>query len=97
MSQVELDPGQVITDPATQATSLTPGSMAESIYNEMVKAVPLGANEDPIARQKFAVAVARGVISHLHHRQEAFVAWIPGTGRASEASPLSIYVVPDVP
>ena len=46
---------------------LTPSnSMAAAIERALADLVPLGANEDPLGRRKLVLAIARGVIKHLH-------------------------------
>jgi hypothetical protein len=59
--------------------SLTPGSMAEAIDNELQNQVPRGANEDPKARRHLAVAIATGVVGHLKANHDSFTVNI-GTG-----------------
>jgi hypothetical protein len=53
--------------------AITSGSMAEAIEAAMRAQVPLGAGEDPIGRQRLAVAIATGVINHLKAKEQAFV------------------------
>jgi hypothetical protein len=52
--------------------NLTSGSMAEAIYNQMLIDAPLRAGEEPLPRQRFAIAIATGVINHLVANGAAF-------------------------
>lgn len=60
--------------------NLTAGSMAASIYDQMLIDAPLRAKEDPLPRQRFAIAVATGVINHLVANNAAFVVDVRDTG-----------------
>ena len=46
--------------------SLTSGSMSATIERALADLVPLTVNEDPTGRRKLALAIARGVIEHIH-------------------------------
>ena len=52
--------------------TLTPGSMAWEIERALQELVPVRANENPVARRKLALAIARGVILHLYNEIDAF-------------------------
>jgi hypothetical protein len=57
-------------DPATKL--LETDTMAFEIFDELVKQAPLAAGEDPVHRERFAIAVAAGVIRHLQKHGQAF-------------------------
>lgn len=59
---------------------LTQHSMAEGIYEAMLIHAPLRAGEEPLPRQHFAIAVAKGVIEHLRDHHAAFVVDVRDTG-----------------
>lgn len=51
---------------------LTPGSMSAEIYRALEALAPRPVHENPLARQKLALAIARGVILHLYNAIDAF-------------------------
>lgn len=51
--------------------SLTLDSMSATIERALKDLVPLKANEDPTGRRKLALAIARGVVEHLHDNSGA--------------------------
>lgn len=66
-------------DPLTN--KLVPAnSMSATIERALEELVPLGTNEDPIARRKLALAIARGVIKHLHDNAGSLHVKVPNTG-----------------
>jgi hypothetical protein len=66
---------------------LTPGSMSRAIEDELAKLIPVKPNEDPIPRQRFALAIALGVVGHLHANQAAFVVDVPNVAGATVERP----------
>ena len=52
--------------------ALSTDSMAAAIYDELVALVPLTTAEDPLPRQKLAIAIATGVVCHLKAHSAAF-------------------------
>ena len=59
---------------------LTPDSMAHSIEVALEDLVPLGVDEDPIARRKLVLAIARGVLQHLEAHSASLHVTVPNTG-----------------
>jgi hypothetical protein len=59
---------------------LTPGSMAQMIEHALESLVPLGTNENPIARRKLALAIARGVVEHLRDNLGSLQVYVPNSG-----------------
>lgn len=70
--------------------NLTAGSMAAAIYTQMLIDTPLRPNEDPLPRQRFAIAVAKGVIDHLVANNAAFVVNVRDTGGSPIERPVRI-------
>ncbi|HEX7979869.1 MAG TPA: hypothetical protein VF461_14775 [Gemmatimonadaceae bacterium] len=64
----------------TSSNALTAGSMARSIERALEDLVPLGANEDPLARRKLVLAIARGVLEHLRDNIGSLHVTVPNTG-----------------
>jgi hypothetical protein len=63
--------------------TLTPGSMAAEIERALNDLVKVGANEDPLGRRKLALAIARGVLKHLHDNAGAVEVTVPDAGGAN--------------
>jgi len=59
---------------------LTANSMARSIERALEDLVPLGTNEDPVARRKLVLAIARGVLEHLRDNIGSLHVTVPNTG-----------------
>jgi len=62
--------------------TLTGGSMSAFIEGALAALVPLGANEDPLARRKIALAIARGVLKHFRDNVGSLHITVPNTGGA---------------
>jgi hypothetical protein len=60
--------------------TLTAGSMSALIEKALEDLVALGADENPLGRRKLALAIARGVIKHLHDNAGAIHVTVPNTG-----------------
>jgi hypothetical protein len=46
--------------------------------------IPVGANEDPpVGRRKLALAIARGVLRHLHDNAASIHVTVPNTGSSA--------------
>ena len=65
-------------------SALTDDSMAQEIYDELVAQAPLGTLEDPLPRQKLAIAIAAGVIRHLQKHGQAFHVDVADSGVAKD-------------
>jgi len=75
---VKLVVGTIVNKVITPSTS-----MAAEIERAMNRLVPLGVTEDPLGRQKLAVAIATGVITHLKAKEKAFVVNVRDSSTAS--------------
>lgn len=69
--------------------TLTPNSMSAAIEAELGALVAVGADEDPIARRKVALAIARGVIDYIVANQAAFTVAVPN-GTPTHPQPVVI-------
>jgi hypothetical protein len=58
---------------------LTPGSMAEAMYQSLNSLIKPHPDEDPKGRQKLMIAIATGVINHLIANKAAFSVTVPDT------------------
>jgi hypothetical protein len=56
---------------------LTTGSMAEAIELALRTLIPLHAGEDPVGRQKVALAIAQGVLTHLKDNASSIKVTVP--------------------
>jgi hypothetical protein len=70
--------------------NLTAGSMAAAIYDQMLIDAPLRPKEDPLPRQRFAIAIATGVINHLVANNDAFVVDVRDSGGSPSARTVRI-------
>ena len=61
---------------------LTSGSMSRMIFDALNTLTPMSANENPIARQNLALAIAQGVIGHLKAQESAFSVDVSDAGGA---------------
>jgi hypothetical protein len=50
---------------------LTANSLSASIYDEINFQIPLADGEDPLARTKFALGVANGILKYLQANQSS--------------------------
>ena len=60
--------------------TLTPNSMSATIESALNELVPLGVDEDPVARRKLALAIARAVVKHFRDNVGSFHTTVPNTG-----------------
>lgn len=66
-------------DPSTH--QLTPlNSMAHTIERALAELAPPGKNEDLMWRRKLVLAIARGVLEHLHNNAGSLHVKVPNTG-----------------
>jgi hypothetical protein len=85
---MSLKPGKLQDD-----HTLTPGSMAEKIEKALDELVPPGANEERLGRRKLALAIARGVITHLVDNADAFHTTVrnkTGTGQHEQSPTIEV-------
>lgn len=75
--------------------TLSSDSMAKAIDDAMRALVPLGAAEDPLGRQKLALAIARGVVTYLNDHEAAFVVDVPNVGGSTVERSCRVDVVID--
>lgn len=66
-----------IATTGTAKGTLTAGSMSAAIEAAINQLVPVAAGEDPIARRKLALAIARGVLGHLRDNAASLTVTIP--------------------
>jgi hypothetical protein len=62
---------------------LEAGSMARAIEDALAAQVPYGPDEDPHGRRRLALAIAQGVVEHLHANPGAIMTRVrnnTGTG-----------------
>ena len=57
-----------------------PDSMAKRIESELASLVPVRADEDPVARRKLCVAIARGVVQYLYAERASITMQVPTSG-----------------
>ncbi len=86
---MSLRPGIIESD-----GTLTAGSMAATIERAFNELVAVGAAEDPMARRRLALAIARGVIKHLAENPSSIhttvANWSGGTPTHEEAAAIDV-------
>lgn len=72
--------------------TLTAGSMSRAIADALDALVPLRPDEEPMARRKFALAIAQGVIGHLDANEGALMVAVPFTVAPIVQMPVTVDV-----
>lgn len=85
MSTIKLQAGTMNSEGV-----LSDGSMAKAIDDALATLVPRGPDEDRRGRAKLALAVARGVISHLDAMEGALFVELPTLGGTPVVLPVRV-------